>query len=370
MKILLITPVLNIAGVPLAQMRFAKALKRNGHNVKLIVGHKDPNYMLDNHSELDIKILNKNKVSKMMLQTMKEIKNYKPEIIFTAEDHMTLTTLILLIIMRSKAKISGSSRVGALDLEAYGGKFFSRNWKSFFLKLIFKCVAWRADALTCVSEEMVPTYHEVLNSKKHKCVYNIIVDHESRDRALEPVTHKWISKKEFPLIIAAGRLDPPKGFADLVKAMSIIKDLSNAKLIILGDGPERMNLESQIIDEGLSENIDTLGYVSNPLKYFSRSDVFVLPSYAEGMPNVLVEAMMCGCTPVSTDCQTGPREVLQDGRYGYLVPIKNPKLMAEAILKAIKVPIKKNQLENAIAPFKEEEVISKHLSILGIPAKL
>ncbi|MCJ7773912.1 MAG: glycosyltransferase, partial [Desulfobacterales bacterium] len=80
-------------------------------------------------------------------------------------------------------------------------------------------------------------------------------------------------------------------------------------------------LQKFIETRGLSEFVQLLGYVENPLKYFARANVFVLSSLVEGLPNVLVEAMMCGCTPVATDCPTGPREVLQDGKYGYLVPM-------------------------------------------------
>jgi glycosyltransferase involved in cell wall biosynthesis len=107
------------------------------------------------------------------------------------------------------------------------------------------------------------------------------------------------------------------------------------------------------------------GNVSNPLKYFSRSDVFVLSSYAEGMPNVLVEAMMCGCTPVATNCPTGPREPLYDGRIGHLVEMKNPLMMADVIVKAVRHPLAKEVLSKAVAPFEECTVLDRHFEVLG-----
>ena len=116
----------------------------------------------------------------------------------------------------------------------------------------------------------------------------------------------------------------------------------------------------------LSKLVILMGYVENPLKYFANSDVFVLSSYVEGLPNVLVEAMMCGCTPVSTNCATGPNEILKNGKYGYLVPVGNSNELAKGIVKAIENPISKDLLDKAIIPFKESEIIKNHLNVLGI----
>ena len=95
------------------------------------------------------------------------------------------------------------------------------------------------------------------------------------------------------------------------------------------------------------------------------SDVFILSSRYEGLPNVLVEAMMCGCTPVSTDCPTGPKELLQDGKYGYIVPVDDHKKLARAIVKAIDKPIEKDKLQEAVKPFEENNVIESHFNALG-----
>ena len=136
--------------------------------------------------------------------------------------------------------------------------------------------------------------------------------------------------------------------------------------MILGDGPLRTELEALIVELDLSKVVSLLGYVENPLKYFARADVFVLSSHVEGLPNVLVEAMMCGCTPVSTDCPTGPREVLQNGKYGYLVPMRDPVAMAAGIVQALDHPIPRDILAEAVRPFEESAVLGRHFDILGI----
>ena len=360
---------LNLAGVPLAQLRFARALKKRGHDVEFIIGQKDDSFIYQEIPEVAFNILNVNTSKRMIPEIIKLIKKKNPDVIFSAEDHMTIWVLFSVILINSKTLVSGSSRVGSMDLEAYGGRLFSKNWKSFFLKILFNFVAWRANALTCVAKDMVEGYHKALKTTKHTHVYNIIVDEESILRSTEPVDHIWINNKNTKIVIAAGRLDKQKGFHDLVNAMPSVIKKRDAKLIILGDGVEKENLQSQISDLDMDDFIDMVGYVENPLKYFSKCDVFVLPSYAEGLPNVLVEAMMCKCSPVATDCPTGPREVLQDGKYGELIPMKDPASMASAIVKAIDSPVSFENLEKAIEPFRENAVIQRHFDLLEIEEK-
>jgi len=148
-----------------------------------------------------------------------------------------------------------------------------------------------------------------------------------------------------------------------IKELSKTKDI---KLLMLGDGPMRGELESLIEKENLTSLIKLVGFQKNPLKYYSKADVFVLSSYVEGLPNVLVEAMMCGCTPVSTDCPTGPREVLLNERYGYLVPMHDPKAMAEGIQKALDKPISPERLKEGVKDFTEDAVFERYQKLLGL----
>jgi len=137
-------------------------------------------------------------------------------------------------------------------------------------------------------------------------------------------------------------------------------------LTILGGGPLKQELNELIKELSLEDVVKLQGYVTNPLKYFSNSNIFVLSSYVEGLPNVLVEAMMCGCTPVSTDCPTGPSEVLKGGLYGYLTPVGDIDSMASSIINALQKPISNNMLNKAVEPFSEIEVLKAHCKSLGV----
>jgi glycosyltransferase involved in cell wall biosynthesis len=188
----------------------------------------------------------------------------------------------------------------------------------------------------------------------------------SRKAMTALVSDPWLVGKKKPLIVAAGSLVPWKGFADLIVAMSQVVEQVDSRLLILGEGPMRAELTELINARGLEETVRLTGNVDNPLSYFSHADVFVLCSYVEGLPNVLVEAMLCGCTPVATNCPTGPREVLQDGQHGYLVPMRDRAALAEAIVNAIRNPIPVEQLASAVLPFSEDAVIARHFDLLAI----
>lgn len=361
LKISVLTARFAISGVPLAQLRFSRALAALGHNVDFLIGLVNPGYEIPKGDDVNVVVLRKPRVIGMLILLIKYFRENKPDVVFSAGDHLNAVVLLAAIISRSKAKISCSSRVTPFD--TYSKIPFSKRW---ILKICMNMLMPRANALTCVSSDMVDQYKVVLNSNRHVCVYNIIDDIQSRKRMNEPVDEEWFNSNDEPVLIAAGSLVLWKGFSDLLLAMSELTKTRKTRLIILGDGPMRAELEAQIKVLSLENVVKILGYVDNPLKYFTRADIFVLSSHVEGLPNVLVEAMMCGCTPVSTNCPTGPREVLQDGRYGYLVPVSDPLAMAEGIKHALDKPIQDYLLREAVQPFAELAVVEKHFKILQI----
>lgn len=363
MKISVITARFTLSGVPLAQIRFGRALARRGHSVKLIFCDIDADCTLPNIDDLCVEVWSFPKVRNVLLPMVREFREEQPDVVFSAEDHLTAIVLAAALLSFSRARISGSSRVLPDDRLAYSNHIFSKGW---FFKYAMRLVMRRASALTCVSEDMVCYYKQIFPDGPHTCAYNIIKDSTSLKRSRAPVSHPWLQDNLIPVVVGAGTFTKRKGFCDLLEAFAIVCSKRQARLILLGDGYLRVELESIIADLCIGNVVDMPGTVSDPLPYFARSDVFVLSSYAEGLPNVLVEAMMCGCTPVATDCPTGPRELLQGGRLGYLVPMHDPDAMAAAIVCALDHPSPKNFLDEAVSPFDERRVIDRHFELLGL----
>ncbi len=361
MKICVVTPNYGLSGVPLAQVRFARALARRGHEVDLLIGNNNGGHRFEPPEGVNTLLMGASTVRAMFVPLMQYLRKARPQVVFSAEDHLNTITLMAGILTGSKAKFSGSSRVTPYD--TYSNKLFSKRW---VLKQLARAVAWRADAQTCVSKDMVDQYRTIFPNSRHVNVYNIVQDADSQARMMADVDHPWLLDKKGPVLVAAGTLAPWKGFEYLIDAMQQVNHPGRPRLIIIGGGPDREALQEQIDKLQLGDVIDLVGFKVNPLSYFSRSDVFVLSSIVEGMPNVLVEAMMCGCTPVAANCPTGPRELLQDGRIGYLVETKNPTALARGIEQALDNPVPDEVLQQTVEPFTEDAVIGAHFRLLGL----
>jgi len=169
-------------------------------------------------------------------------------------------------------------------------------------------------------------------------IYNGIDFKEMKKKSeekIDPLYEDFFSDS-FYKIISIGRLNLQKDFKTLIKAFAIVIKTLSAKLYILGEGEELNYLQSVTAQVGLENNIYFLGWVDNPYKYLKKSDLFVLSSLWEGFPNVLIEALGCDLPIVSTDCPTGPSEIITPQQNGLLVPIKNEIKMAEAIINILK----------------------------------
>ena len=347
------------SGVPLAQIRLAKAFRRRGYEVEFVIGYVPSDVTEPVIEGIDVINLNQPRTYKTLFSIISYLRKSKPGVIFSAEDHLNAIVTLAVLATRSKAKLGTSSRVTPYD--TYSNNVLTKRW---VLKQINKVLWRRVDALVCVSKDMVKQYQAIFGATKYQCIYNVVVDSDIYDKMAVPVDDPWLNDTSTPLIITAGRLAPEKGFPDLINAMTLLRDSAAARLVILGEGPLRNGLEALIEEQGLTNSVRLLGFQENPYKYLSKANVFVLSSYAEGLPNVLVEAMACGLTPVSTNCPTGPEEVLKNGKCGYLVPVHDPAAMAKAIQKALENPIRPEHIREAIEPFTEERVIKRHQSVL------
>ena len=139
--------------------------------------------------------------------------------------------------------------------------------------------------------------------------------------AAAPLDHPWFDEPGVPVILSAGRLVGQKDFSTLIRAFAQVVKSRPARLVILGEGRERGALAALARELGVAEGVDLPGFVANPFAWMARARVFAVSSIYEGLSMVLVEAMACGTPVVSTDCPHGPRELLEDGRWGRLVPV-------------------------------------------------
>ena len=198
-----------------------------------------------------------------------------------------------------------------------------------------------ADAIVAVSEGVASDLRVQVPRAADKIVtiHNPVVVPGLAKQAAESVEHRWFVDGGEPVVLAAGRLAPQKDYPTLLRAFAEVARSRPARLVILGQGPEREGLLALAARLGIAERFDLPGFDVNPFRYMARASVFALSSRYEGFPNVLAQAMACGTPVVSTDCRSGPREMLEDGRWGRLVGVGDWRAMAGAIEATLDAPM-------------------------------
>ena len=215
-----------------------------------------------------------------------------------------------------------------------------------------------ADRIVAVSDGVADSLVRRLGTDRSRVerIYNPALRPEIAALAREAPGHPWFSDCGPPVILAAGRLVRVKDFPMLLRACGRLFRRRPARLVILGDGPARRSLERRVRRAGMADRVALPGWRTNPFAFMSRAAAFVLSSRHEGLPNVLVEALGSGCPCVSTDCDYGPAEVLDNGRFGELVPVGDDAALAAAIERALDAPPDRDALRAAAARFSLDRV--------------
>jgi glycosyltransferase involved in cell wall biosynthesis len=227
-------------------------------------------------------------------------------------------------------------------------------------------VAYRfADAIAVVAEEMRYTVAKAARLKADKIavLYNPVVTPKLFRRAAVPPSHPWFAPGSDPVVLGAGRMVRQKNFPLLIQAFALLLQRRRARLVILGEGELRADLERMVQDLGISEYVDLPGFQDNPYPYMRRAGVFALSSDWEGLPGVLIEALACGCPVVATDCKSGPHEILRGGQFGYLVPPGDPQAFADALESALRDPGSSTERISRARQFSLEAALDRYLHV-------
>ena len=200
-----------------------------------------------------------------------------------------------------------------------------------------------------------------ISSERLSVVNNPIVTPAVHERATARVGHPWLRSTDVDVVLGVGRLMPEKDFTTLVEAVALARERNpSLHLIVLGKGPRRQTLQQRAMELGINDCVSLPGYVDNPYSYMRQADVFALSSRREGLPTALVEAMACGCPVVATDCRSGPREILLDGRFGPLVPVGDPEALANGIERILRAPTPPAVLKERAKDFSIGKVLDEY----------
>ncbi len=191
-----------------------------------------------------------------------------------------------------------------------------------------------------------------------------VIRPDLKEKSEQQPDHPWLPS-DSPIILGIGELSPRKDFATLIRAFAKVRKLRKARLIILGEGKQRDNLELLATELGITNDVSLPGFSDNPYCYLKQASVFVLTSRFEGSPVVLMEAIGVGTPSVACDCPSGPRETLDNGRYGKLCPVGDDSAIAQAIIETLDKPPKSSELQQAAQRYTVEKSADAYLKALG-----
>lgn len=236
------------------------------------------------------------------------------------------------------------------------------NIRAWIIKTACRCVYPYFTKIIAVSDGVQKDIlqHNLTVPDKVIRIYNPVVTREQ----LQPIVER--SESTGKMILGIGALETRKGFHVLIQAFAkILPCVPDGHLVIVGEGRQRPKLEDTIRTLNIVGKVSMVGYQEDPFSWYRRASVFVLASEEEGLPRVLVEAMACGLTPVSTDCKgDGAREILENGRYGYMVPVGDVDAMAQAILNALEKPLDPDLLRERASYFSVENSIKQYIDLI------
>lgn len=327
-KLILFIPNLSGGGAERVFVNLAEIFTERGIDVELVVGNAVGELapFVKNINVLDLR---SSSVIRSIIPLMRHIQKSKPDILLSGMPHANLAAIIAIKLSRTKCRVIASVHENA---------FFAFQHISLYEKFILyslKFAYFFCNGFTAVSRGLLKSsesYYKESLPQQRTSIYNPIIKDLTSINIAKYIPQKG-NEKPYK-IISAGRLSHEKNFRMLINAFSKLEDKRNFTLTIYGEGPERSALEKLISDLQLEELIKLPGYTHNLADELAQSDLFVMTSLWEGFGNVLVEALAAGCQVISSDCESGPREILSDGKYGQLIPVNDVDALVKAINKA------------------------------------
>lgn len=361
MKVALVMPSLEVGGVERRTLSLAEGLLQKGFAVDLVIANAYGPMTEEIPNEAQLVNLKSQRVLQSIPKLIKYFQQSCPDAVVSAKDYQNIVVLLAVKLAKIKTNVIITIRIDV----ATGWKQ-SKGFKSRFIPHLARwCYPW-ADHIISVSKKSGDSLANVtgIPRDKIKTIYNPVVNQSLYDLANEPLEHEWFKKKNVPIILGVGRLTEQKDFETLIRAFSLVRRVRHVHLIILGEGEERPRLETLIRELNLEIDVALPGFVMNPYKYMKQTDVFVMSSRWEGLGGVLIEAMALGTPVVSTDCPSGPSEIMEDGHWGPLVPIGDHESLATAILWVLDNPIDKNKLTRRAEFFSVDRAVEAYIKLI------
>ncbi len=340
-------------------LALAAGLAQRGLKVDLVLMHATGEYMHAVPDGVRVIDLDVRKLVTFVADFLRYVRRERPCIVLSALLLPDLAALVAKVVFGSRMRLYSwhhTMFTSAFEVASFRTRQYMR--------LVWLLLPI-ADQIVAVSDGVSDDLRRRSSRTADKTVtvYNPVVSTDINELSACGLHHPWFGA-DTPTILSVGRLSPEKDYPTLLRAFAEVARSRSARLVILGQGPERESLLELASRLGIEDRLDLPGFDVNPFRYMARASVFVLSSRFEGFPNVLPEAMACGAPVVSTDCRSGPSEMLEGGKWGRLVPVGDWRAMAWAIEATLDDPMPAEELKARASVYSVEASVDKYLELL------
>lgn len=360
-EVALLLPSLAGGGAERTAVQLVNALAERGISTQLVLGRAEGPFLADISDEVEVVDLQTRRFRYALVPLIQYIRRTRPQCVLSFLTQANILLLVATRLLRRPPRTVVSERQ-TLSASIQAGDV---GWARFLPPLMRRLYP-HADGIIAVSRGVAADLTAVL-ALEHDMVtvINNPVPIESiQSQAAKPVEHEWFGDGEPPVVVGIGRLVPGKDFPTMIRAMAIVNKTMSARLLIIGQGPERDALKRLARLKGIGDCIDYLGFVHNPYPYIRQAAVVASTSRAEGFPNVLAEALALGRAIVATDCASGPAEILKAGEYGRLVPVGDHEAVAKALCDTLSVPPEEDRLIEWAKQWESGRIVDQYVNVL------
>lgn len=356
----LYVPSLRGGGAERVMVTLANGFADAGYTTDLVVANATGPYRSEVAPSVRVVDLGADRVASSLPALVRYLRRVKPRSMLSAVTHANVIAVLACMIARATTRLVVTEHNTLSETRKRPNGLNGK-----LVQLLMRWAYRRVGAIVAVSKGVADDLATTLSFSQSeiKIVYNPVVTAKLLERSQAAFYHPWLVEGASPVILGVGRLTEQKDFANLVNAFAKVRATKDCRLVILGEGELKGELEAQCELLGIREDVLFPGFAENPFVWMRRSAVFVLSSAWEGLPTVLIEAMACGAKVVSTDCPSGPSEILEGGKWGGLVPVGDSAALGIAISDALATPADERAFDRA-AYFGVEQAIKGYVALL------
>lgn len=362
-RIAFLLPSLRGGGAERVTLSIANELSTS-HLVDLVLVRAEGPYIEEVADEVRLIDLNAARVATSLPSLVLYLRRQQPDVLFSALSHINIAAIAARWLSRQQ---TATRLVVSERNHLSSSSALASERRSCLLPPLMRLAYPHANAIVAISEGVADDLSRRVGVARDKVdvIHNPLVTTSGAEDAAAEGVHPWFAPGQPPVVLAAGRLSPQKDFPSLIGAFAELRRERDLRLVILGEGVLRPELERLVCGLGVGDDVAMPGFVPDPQAYMRRAAVFVLSSSHEGFGNVLLEAMACGTPVVSTDCPSGPSEILEGGRWGRLVPVGDVGALAAAMHAALDDPDPPPVRERA-EEFTIERILTDYKRVLGV----